>query len=193
MPNYFGPQRFGVEGSNLLRAHRLFSGEPIHDRLQRGFALSAARAAIFNTVLARRVADQTWNVLQAGDVANLDGSNSVFVVEQTDDVLVDRCQRQDIHPTGPLWGSGDLKSSGATAALEMQAAAQLAPFGDGLAQVGLEQERRSLRLRVGELRATLADGQLRLSFRLPRGAFATAVLHELIAGVFGQAHEAEEE
>lgn len=193
VPNHFGPQRFGVDGSNLARARRMFAGEPVHDRLQRGFALSAARAAIFNAVLARRIVDRSWNVLQAGDVANLDGSNSVFVVEQADDVLIERCQRQDVHPTGPLWGSGDLKSSGAIALLETQVAAQLAAFGDGLAQAGLAQERRSLRLRVGDLRSTQADGQLRLCFRLPRGAFATAVLHELIAGVFEQAHEAEEE
>jgi len=193
VPNYFGPQRFGVEGSNLVRARRLFAGEQIHDRLQRGFALSAARAAIFNAVLAHRVADGSWNALHSGDVANLDGSNSVFIVEQADDVLIDRCRRQDIHPTGPLWGSGDLKSRGAAASLEMQAAAQLAPFGDGLAHAGLTQERRSLRLRVADLRSTLDDDHLRLSFRLSRGAFATAVLHELIAGVFTQPHEAEEE
>jgi tRNA(Glu) U13 pseudouridine synthase TruD len=38
-----------------------------------------------------------------------------------------------------------------------------------------------------------ADG-LHLKFRLPRGAFATAVLHELIENVFGQGGgEAEEE
>jgi tRNA pseudouridine13 synthase len=176
-----------------LRARRLFAGEPIHDRLQRGFALSAARAAIFNAVLAHRVAAQSWNVLQAGEVANLDGSNSIFSVDVVDEVLADRCQRQDIHPSGPLWGAGELQSRAAIAALEQQIAEQWTPFGEGLAQAGLLQERRSLRLRVAELRSTLTDGQLRLSFRLPRGAFATSVLHELIADVFVQAHESEEE
>jgi len=183
VPNYFGPQRFGIEGGNLMRARQLFSGEiRIDDRVQRGFALSAARSAIFNAVLARRVTDGTWNRIQSGDMASLDGSNSIFAVDQVDDVLADRCSRLDIHPSGPMWGRGTLLTGGDVLALEQQTAQSLAPFGDGLERAGLDQERRPLRLRVSNLQWDRSDGDVRLQFRLPRGAFATAVLHEVIGG-----------
>lgn len=195
VPHYFGPQRFGHGGGNLERARQWFGGEAqIHDRHERGFALSAARSAIFNAALARRVQEGTWSQLLAGDLANLDGSNSIFAVDAVDDVLVERCSRLDIHPTGPLWGRGELRSQGGVAALESQVAAALPEFADGLAKAGLDQERRSLRMRVSELSWRLEGDALRLNFRLPRGAFATAVLHELLADVFTQPNpEAEDE
>ena len=44
----------------------------------------------------------------------------------------------------------------------------------------MKQERRSLRLPVGELRWRWLDGDaLELAFRLPPGAYATVVLREL--------------
>lgn len=194
VPNYFGPQRFGIDGGNLERARGMFSGEAdVPDRIQRGFALSAARSAIFNAVLARRVEARSWSVLQAGDVASLDGSNSVFAVDAVDEVLRDRCGRLDIHPSGPLWGRGELISRGEIAAMEQAVAQSYPGFGAGLARAGLDQERRSLRLRVGNLQWSQSEDLIRLQFRLSRGAFATAVLHEVIAGVFGQVHEGEDD
>lgn len=195
VPNYFGPQRFGIDGSNLQRAQRWFSGEvELHDRFERTFALSAARAAIFNAVLASRVEAGTWNELCSGDVANLDGSNSIFAVDALDDVLTERCRQIDIHPTGPLWGQGPLASQGSVAVLEQEIAGRYELFAAGLGRAGLEQERRALRLRVSQASVSVDEGNLRLQFRLPRGAFATAVLHELLENVFSEAFpEADEE
>jgi tRNA pseudouridine13 synthase len=48
------------------------------------------------------------------------------------------------------------------------------PFGIGRG------ERRPLRVPVTEASAALADGGLRLSFALPKGAYATAVLREML-------------
>jgi len=45
---------------------------------------------------------------------------------------------------------------------------------------GLDHERRSLRLPVRGLRWSFDDGDLSIAFELPRGSFATAVLHELV-------------
>src|SRR5690554_5709471 len=56
VPNYFGPQRFGRAGDNVARAERLFAGvEKTRDRFLRGILISAARAWLFNHLLARRV------------------------------------------------------------------------------------------------------------------------------------------
>jgi len=190
VPNYFGPQRFGHDGGNLeLARHWFASGEAPRDRMQRSFALSAARAFLFNAVLERRIADATWSRLQPGDVANLDGSGSVFTVESVDETLAARCAILDIHPTGPLWGTGELASRGTVAALEKSVMECHASLAHGLGAADLEQERRALRLRVADLRWSREGSDVRLCFRLSRGAFATAVLHELVEGTFVDGEE----
>jgi tRNA pseudouridine13 synthase len=185
VPNYFGPQRFGHELSNLKRAVAMFGGVQVHDRFERGFALSAARSAVFNAVLARRVEERSWDRIIDGEIANLDGSNSIFTTESpTDALLIDRCTALDIHPTGPLWGRGELRSKGQVEAVEREVAGAWRTFCEGLERAQLEQERRALRIAVQSLQHQL-DGQvLTLRFRLGRGAFATTVLHELIGGAF---------
>lgn len=183
-PNYFGPQRFGRDGNNLQAAYRWFEGGPApQDRLQRGFALSAARSALFNAVLAARIRDRTWNRMLPGDLANLDGTGSIFAVDALDETLIRRCEVLDIHPTGPLW-HGDSSASGDVHALETNIAAAHSILAKGLGSVGLEAERRALRVRVADLRWTMDGTDVTLSFRLPRGAFATAVLHEVLDNAF---------
>lgn len=194
VPNYFGPQRFGREVSNLKGAARWFDdGEPPPDRLQRGFLLSAARSALFNSVLAARIEQGSWNRLQPGDVANLDGSGSIFDVPDPDETLRERCAGLDVHPTGPLWGRGESRTAGAVAEFERATLQPWHRWLDGLAAAGLEQERRALRLRVESLRWESDTATLILQFRLGRGAFATAVLAEIVAADIAGAGDSADE
>ena len=57
----------------------------------------------------------------------------------------------DIHPTGPLWGRGELRSDGSARALESQLIEAQRDLAEGLVKAGLKQERRALRLAVREL------------------------------------------
>lgn len=193
VPNYFGPQRFGRDAGNLRTSLAWFSdGVAPADRWQRGFALSAARAAIFNAVVAQRVGDGTWNRLLPGEIVNLDGSGSVFVADTVDATLEERCAQLDIHPTGPMWG-GAASAAGAVAALEADVGGRHEALARGLGSAGLESERRALRIRVDRLEWTIERDVVQLRFRLFRGAFATSVLHELIDNAFAQqAPEADE-
>jgi tRNA pseudouridine13 synthase len=178
VPNYFGPQRFGRDAANLARSdtelRRLAHAE-------RGLVLSAARSLVFNAVLAERVTDGSWQRLEAGDLANLDGRGSVFAVEAVDETLASRCERLGIHPTGPLWGAGEPPTAHRVLALEQRVGAGLARECARCAAAGMRQERRSLRLRVGEPACEPERDAVVLHFRLTRGGFATAVLRELIA------------
>lgn len=192
VPNYFGPQRFGNDGGNLRVAERWFvDGQPPHDRFERGFALSAARSAVFNEILTTRVRDATWNRLLAGDTANLNGTGSIFAVAEVDESLLDRCARLDVHPTGPLWGRGELRTGGTVRELESAVAARYAAWCAGMERADLNQERRPLRLAVENLTSSVVDGGIKLEFRLGRGAFATTVLHEIVDAVDGEGEEAE--
>ena len=177
VPNYFGPQRFGRNGANLARAA---AGAAALRPAERGFVISAARSALFNAMLAERVSLGSWDRLLDGDLANLDGRGSVFAVEAVDAELAARAARLEIHPTGALWGKGSPASRGAVLELEARVAARLAEESRLCEAVGLRQERRSLRLPVRELRCGTEPKAVLLQFRLTRGAFATAVLRELI-------------
>ena len=180
-PNYFGAQRFGRGASNLELARAVFAGTARPGRTQRSLALSAARAAIFNDVLAARVEAGNWNTVQPGECLNLDGTGSFFLYEPAqEDEIAARLAAGDIHVTGPLWGEGELPTSGPVAALEREVAGRHGDLCHGLAGARLRHERRPLRLFPREFEWQLDGATLTLRFGLPRGAFATAVLDEFL-------------
>lgn len=181
LPNWFGEQRFGRDGGNVPAALQMFAGRRVR-KDQRSMLLSAARSALFNRVLAARVEQGNWDTPLDGEVWMLDGSRSVFGPEPMSDVLAERLARFDIHPSAPLWGVGELRSTDAARALEEQALSddQALALRVGLEEAGLKQERRALRLRPALMQHQwLAADVLELSFALPPGCYATAVLHEL--------------
>jgi tRNA pseudouridine13 synthase len=181
VPNYFGEQRFGRGGDNVAQALAMFAGRRVR-REQRTLLLSAARSELFNRVLAARVKSQRWDKPLEGEVWMLDGSRSVFGPEPWNDELAQRLDAFDIHPTGPLWGKGTLRSTGECEALEVAEleGSDAAALRAGLEAEGLKQERRALRLRPeGLLWRWLDEGALEVGFSLPAGTYATVVLAEL--------------
>ena len=180
-PNGFGEQRFG--GNNIARARALFAGQLRRkpSRHKRGFYLSASRSLLFNRVLVHRIADGSWNRMIDGDVAQLDGSHSIFVPEPDDPDLSGRCEEMDLHPTGPLAGCGESPVSGEVAVLEREIFSHEADLVRGLEQFGLRHERRALRMAVRDLEWQQPEPDtLRLDFTLGQGSYATSVLRELI-------------
>lgn len=182
VPNYFGDQRFGIDGQNLEKAKIMFSGKREKDRFKRGIYLSAARSAMFNDVLSQRVEMDKWANGIAGDVMLLDNSHSYFLTENIDDEIVIRLKEHDIHPSGPLWGRGELLSKLSVAELENKLPNKFEMFDSGLKNARLDQDRRSLRLSVNQLRWNYDANNklLELSFFLPAGGYATAVLREIV-------------
>jgi len=88
----------------------------------------------------------------SGDVANLDGTRSVFTFDDLTPELEQRCTDMDIHPSGSL---------------------------PGIEEIGVEASHRPLRVRVSDLKWAFEGDALWLEFRLPKGAFATTVLREV--------------
>ena len=181
VPNYFGEQRFGRGGNNVQQAVAMFAGRRVK-REERSMLLSAARSELFNRVLAARVEAGTWNSALDGEVWMLDGSRSVFGPEALTDESQARLDAFDIHPTGPLWGEGELRSGDVAREVELAAMQgdSATRLRNGLERAGLKQERRALRLQPSELRwQWLDDAALELRFALPPGCYATTVLREL--------------
>ena len=181
VPNGFGEQRFG--GNNIARALALFRGEMRRkpSKIKRGFYLSAARSLVFNHVLDERIRRGDWNRLIDGDLAMLDGSRSFFPADPNDPDQVRRCAEQDIHPSGPLPGQGDSPAEGEAAEIENRQFEAHRELVEGLAKFGMKQERRPLRMRVGDLEWYFPEERtLRLAFSLGTGSYATSVLRELV-------------
>jgi tRNA pseudouridine13 synthase len=154
VPNYFGEQRFGRNGSNLVAAARwLEEGVPLSKLGAKGMIMSAARSHLFNLVLAARVARGDWNRSLPGDVSQ--------------------------EPSGPLWGRGRPQVNDETLAVEQAALAPLAQWQQGLEHCGLQQERRPLVLFPGQMSWVIVDDKVQLTFFLLPGQFATCVLREL--------------
>ena len=186
VPNYFGAQRFGRNGDNLRQVLNWYAepagGRRGGSRRRRGRHLegilhSTARAFLFNEVLAERVADGTWRDGRDGDIWMLAGTRSVFGPEPLSDDLRERCRLGDVAPTGPLYGKagGELWPAWEHALLERHP-----ELTSGLDSAGVRPARRRLSLRPADFAWESSDDELKLSFELPRGEFATAVLRELI-------------
>ncbi len=173
VPNAFGPQRFGRQGRNL---------DEFESRERpAGIILSAARSALFNRVLNARVRDGTWNRLIDGEWCMLNRSNSGFVAEAIDDELAARAGEGDVHPSGPLPGRAADGPVGEAQAREVDALSEAGAWIDKLATLRVDGARRPLRVIPDGLCILQHDtGSLTLSFGLPPGSFATAVVAECI-------------
>ena len=179
-PNYFGPQRFGEDGANLDKADAMLDGRlRVRGRHQRGLYLSAIRAWLFNRLLSERLAAGTWLQVREGDWLNLAGSASRFRAEPPLAPLQARLDELDLHPTAALWGR-DRADRPQLLEAERCGLAAFSRWCEGLEKAGLEAERRPARCVPLELRWHFAGPDLWLEFGLPRGAYATALLRELI-------------
>lgn len=180
VPNYFGGQRFGH--ANLDRAAAMFAGQlRVKDRHQRSLYLSSARSELFNRVLSHRVTAGNWNRAVAGDVMMLEGTHSIFPVTHANAEIEERVMQGDIHPTGPLWGRGELRTGLDARHIEENVLRECASWCRGLEQAELDQQRRSLRLKVQDLKWDfISSHEVQVQFGLPAGSYATMVLREMV-------------
>jgi len=174
LPNYFGPQRFGMRGDNHFQGKRLLEGyrKPKGGRAK--LMANAWQSYLFNRVLVERVKD--LSVLLPGDLAWIHGKGAVFTVE---DLAAEspRASALEISPSGPLPGGKMSQPKAEAAELESRL----------LEECGWNSEqdrfltgaRRPLRVPVEGLAATEEEGGWRLKFSLPPGSYATVLLREL--------------
>lgn len=181
VPNYYGPQRFGHDGQNVLQArHYAAQGQLPERRNLRSRLLSSARSLLFNRMLAQRVAAGSWNRAVPGDALSFTRSRSFFMAGDAE-CNDPRLAELDLHPTAALWGEGELPVQGEIRALELAVAAAEPDLCRWLEQAGLKQERRIVRLPVQNLSWSWPQADcLHLEFVLPTGCFATVVVRELV-------------
>lgn len=176
VPNYYTEQRFGREGENVQKLLAWTRGELKPRKNEKSIYLSAGRSFLFNHLLSRRITDGSWQALHEGELAMLDGTHSVFLVETVDETIADRLRTRDIHPAGMLYGKGKFQPS----SIEQSVYSEYSELTAALARHNMTQDYRSLRLIPENFLYSVEPLYLQVSFSLPSGCYATAVLRELV-------------
>ena len=178
-PNYFTEQRFGRDGNNLAQALRWANGEiKVKDRHKRSFYLSAARSEIFNLIVSKRMELNLAQQILVGDVLQLSGSHSWFVVDESEDLaqLQRRLAQQDVLLTAPLIGEEEKSAVD----FENEIFAQHQALFALMRQERMKAARRPMLMQPQHFQWLFEPNGLRLQFVLPAGSYATALIRELV-------------
>lgn len=188
LANAFGPQRFGRDGLNAARGRALVvrEGRPdlgrvARDRFLRRLCISAYQSQLFNRFLAERISDGLFERAIEGDLMKKLDTGGLFTSRRPDEDTP-RLARFEISPTGPIFGHRMMRPDAlawerearllAAEGIDLDAFAHLKGDGEG--------SRRPLRVPIDvEVSGDAADAIV-LDFALPKGAFATALLREVM-------------
>lgn len=165
-PNLFGSQR--VSASNIEQAERWLQSRPrridrkarakrtknnVPNRSFEGWHMSVLRSHLFNEVVKLRLSSDSVLRVRSGDV--LDAG----------------------YPSAPLWGRGRSRTKAEALSIEEQALEPFQAVREGLEFAGVKQARRAMWAKPSNWQVeALANKQIRFSFTLPAGVYATSLL-----------------
>lgn len=189
-PNWFGAQRFGSAGDNAELGRALIRGEPVPGGAARGrrrrLLISAYQSRMFNDYLRQRLEDGLYHQVLAGDILQKRPAGGMFA---SDDPATDqgRLEAGELAPTGPMFGHRMKSPPEGTEARAREdailAAEELALPDFARAGKLAQGTRRPLAVDLGEVAVNVVDStSIELRFELPAGAYATAVLREVLKG-----------
>ena len=175
LPNFYGPQRFGRDYSNVVHAFRQFNAGRL--RRKDKFYVSVLQAAAFNIWLAERMAAGGFHDIFAGDIAKKTDTGGLFVADETDDTR-QRFRQRELTYTGPIYGYKMMPARQEPGKIEISLAEQLGIDAAALKNLKAAGSRRPALLWIDDIQIeTQADG-LVFAFELPSGAYATTLLRE---------------
>jgi tRNA pseudouridine13 synthase len=187
-PNWYGEQRFGRDGDNAARGRAIVNGEGFpRDRKLARLLVSALQSELFNQWLTARMADGLYATVLAGDVLHKVGGG-MFTCE---DPAIDtpRLVAGEVVVTGPMFGDSMRAAPDGTPAAEREAKiladAGLARDSFSSVRAIAEGTRRDATIAVAAPTVTPidnpgSDAAIEVTFSLPSGAYATAVMRELM-------------
>jgi tRNA pseudouridine13 synthase len=151
----------------------------VQPRMKRLY-LSAFQSSLFDRVLESRL-DRLEEIAE-GDIAFKHENGACFLVQDAAAEL-GRAQGFEISATGPMFGCTMMEPEGAQQELE-----RATLEGEGLTPASfnlpgalrMEGERRPLRVQLAGAAVAEQDGDLVVSFSLPRGSYATCVMSEIM-------------
>ncbi|MGF1687699.1 tRNA pseudouridine(13) synthase TruD [Photobacterium japonica] len=181
VPNYFGEQRFGHGGNNVTKARAWGNDEfRVRDKSKRSFYLSASRSWLFNQVLSARIEKNTINTVMAGDWLQSDVDPRGMLVATVTDSIQHDVEAGRLAITAPMMGDNALPTTADAQAFEMAIVEQEPALLKLIRDNRMRHERRTLLLKPEQMAWQQNGDQMTVSFALPAGCFATAVVRELM-------------
>lgn len=160
-------------------------------RTQREFLVSALQSAMFNSVLDRRLREGKLAKIMPGDLAWKHDNRSVFAVDEEtaeiENAPAGRVPSLEVSPSGPMWGINMTRATGEPGEIEAQVLDIFGILPEQLAGVGdvhAEGSRRPMRIALRDPEVSGGSDEhgpfVKVAFEMPRGAFATIVLREVM-------------
>ncbi|WP_293914399.1 tRNA pseudouridine(13) synthase TruD [Deinococcus sp.] len=178
LPNYFGPQRFGLGGLNAEEGLRVLRGQSeLRDPQVRRFLSSSVQSALFNRFVSLRLERGVFDRLLVGDMAKKHDTGGVFLVEDAPAESL-RSGRNEVSATGTLFGRKTKPLTSEAGALEAQVLAEFGLTPEVFAS--RKGDRRLTRIFMEDATLESQGDGYTVSFALPKGSFATSVLRELM-------------
>jgi tRNA pseudouridine13 synthase len=177
LPNFFGPQRFGIQGKNIEKGLKIIQGLKFNgSKWKKRLLVSSFQSYLCNLYLVRRLESGNFTRILKGDIAKKYDTGGLFEVEDVGKEQK-RYENHEISFTAPIYGSKMWDVKGPSQELERKV----------LQEVGLNIEifhqrgtRRLGRLLVPDISVKKCSEGLILNFSLSKGAFATIVLREIM-------------
>ena len=179
LPNFFGEQRFGVEGNNAEKGLQVVRGNlSVRDRWLRRFLISSLQSELCNKYLAGRLDKNLFKIIP-GDICKKHLTGGLFASENPEEEQK-RYDSGEISFTAPIYGTEMWHASADAGNLEQEVLAAAEISLEELGRAGVRGTRRLGRLLVPDINIIkIAEGIL-VQFSLPKGAFATTVLREIM-------------
>lgn len=177
--NFYGAQRFGMDGDNAEQGRAALLGRGPRDKWLRKLLLSAWQSALFNAWLTRRLARGEFAKLIQGDLAKKTDTGGMFTA---DDVAAEqpRLDAGAITYTGPMFGKKMRWPNEPAASYEREILAEEEVSEGDLKKARLMGSRRVARLLLSDLAISAVPEGLSFSFSLPKGSYATVVMREFM-------------
>ena len=181
LPNFFGEQRFGRFGDNAEQGLAILTGKKRRPRQKwlTRLLISAYQSQLFNDYLTLRIQRGLFDQILLGDVVKKTDTGGMFIVEDAA-IEQERFQRREITFTGPLFGYKMRAAQADAAALEAEILATSPVTMEQWRKHRTDGNRRIGRIFLQPIDVKPETGGLRLTFYLPKGAYATILLREIM-------------
>ncbi|MDG3089016.1 tRNA pseudouridine(13) synthase TruD [Vibrio hannami] len=179
VPNYFGAQRFGREGNNLIEARR-WGRDNVRTRNQnkRSMMLSTARSWIFNHIVSDRIEQNLFDKLIEGDIVVVDGSEKQ-VIESDIASLMPSLQNGEVVLTAALAGDNELPTQSNAKTIEQKVVDAEPDLMALIRGNRMRHDRREVVLKPDNLNYVIDENNIKLQFSLSSGSFATSIVREI--------------
>ena len=179
VPNYFGTQRIGRDGRNVIDGFDLIKGRfKEKNRWLRRFLVSSYLSHLCNRYLTSRVDSGNFTRILHGDLAKKHDTGGVFTVE--DEVAEQpRFDAGEISFTAPIYGYKMREARYVAKEMEDSIFASSGITIEELRRIGADGTRRLGRL-LPDIIVLKHDEGVTLKFTLPAGGYATVVLREFM-------------